>query len=107
MSDEVSIKGLFQSLCPEQLDIISAKIISVNPLKAVSTNNTKMQISSQSLIVPECFSRHYEKMSFYIEDKYYSNVNVLVDNALNVGDVVYLLYLKNISKFFILGRRDS
>lgn len=106
MSDGVSLKAMIQELFPEQTSILSAEVTSVSPLKVVSTNNEKLQISSQSLIVPEHLTKHTERMTFTLEDKSYNNVSVTVDNSLKVGDVVYLLYLQQKSKFFILGRRD-
>lgn len=105
MTDEVSLKGVFQSLIPDQISIISAKVTSVNPLKAVSLNDEKLQISSSSLIVPNHLKKHTEKMSFSL-DKQYNNITVTVDNSLKVGNVVYLLYLETKSKFFVLGRGD-
>lgn len=106
MTDDTSIKGLFQGLIPSQLSIISAKVTSINPLKCVSCNNDKLQISSASLIIPKHMKKHTENMSFTLEEKRYSNVSVTVDNCLSVGEVVYLLYLEQKSKFFVLGRGD-
>lgn len=105
-SGEISLKAMFQGMIPEQLNIISAKITSANPLKAVSLNNDKLQITSASLLVPEHLTRHTVKMSYWAGEDYHNNVNVVVDNSLRVGDVVYLLYLNKSSKFFVLGRRD-
>lgn len=105
MTDGVSLKGVFQGLIPDQLSIISAKVTSVSPLKVVSLNDEKLQISSASLIVPNHMKKHTEKMSFTL-NKQYNNIDVTVDNSLAVGDVVYLLYLKTKSKFFVLGRGD-
>lgn len=105
MSDGVSLKAMIQGLIPEQTSIISAKVASVKPLRVVATNNTKLQISSRSLIVPEHLSKHTETFSFSLEDKQYHNVNVVVDNSLKVGDIVYLLFFQQKSKFYVLGRR--
>lgn len=104
MSDGISLKGIFQGLIPSQLSIIVARITSTSPLKCVSCNNDKLQITSGSLIIPQHMKKHTEKMSFTLEDKKYSNISVTVDNSLSVGDTVYLLYLESKSKFFVLGR---
>lgn len=101
-----SIKGLFQGMIPSQLSIISARVISVNPIKCVSCNNEKLQISSGSLIIPSHMKKHTEYMTFTIDGIRYSNLHVTVDNSLSVGDIVFLLYLEQKSKFFVLGRRD-
>lgn len=105
MTDD-SIKGLFQGLIPSQLSIISARVTSANPIKCVSCNNEKLQISSGSMIVPSHMKKHTEYMTFTIGGKKYSNVPVIVDNSLSVGDIIFLLYLEQKSKFFVLDRRD-
>lgn len=104
MSNEVTLKQLFQGLIPEQVSVITAKVTSVNPLGVVSINNQKLQISAHSLIVPKRLKRYTQKMSFTIEDKEHNNVNVTVDNSLCVGDTVYLLWLENKSKFYVMDR---
>ena len=104
MTDETSIKALFQGLIPSQLSIITARVTSVSPLKCVSCNNEKLQITSGSLIVPNHLKKHTENVSFFIENKTYTNVKMAVDSALKVNDIVFLLYLEQKSKFFVLGR---
>lgn len=104
MTDATSIKALFQGLIPSQLSIISARVTSINPLKCVSCNNEKLQITSGSLIVPNHLKKHTENVSFSIENKNYKDVKMIIDNSLKVNDIVLLLYLEQKSKFFVLGR---
>lgn len=110
MSDFNSIKEMFQSLVPPQVGIFSARVTKRSPLQVISTNNDKLQISSSSLIVPKHLTKHIEKMSFTINDGEKNincpNIEVTVDNSLNIGDIVYILQISNVSKFLIIGRRD-
>lgn len=78
-TDGVSIKGLFQSLIPEDTGLFQAKVLGTDELKVVSCNNEKL-IISDSLICPE----HVKPLS--------------------VGDIVYILFIERQGVFFILGR---
>lgn len=106
MSDDVSIKQIFQNMIPQQLGLLSARVTLTNPLTVVATNNQKLKISSQSLVVPLEMTKHSKKMSFSIDNKTYSNINVTVDNSLKNGDIVYLLQIVKSGKFLIVGRGD-
>nr|DAM32586.1 MAG TPA: Protein of unknown function (DUF2577) [Caudoviricetes sp.] len=52
MEEQTSLKGIFQSLCPDGPSVIEGTVTSTSPLKITLANDSKMVLGTNSLIVP-------------------------------------------------------
>ena len=103
MSD--SLKNIFQSMSPEQLSYMSARVMSTNPLKIVATNNNKRVVTENStIILSKQFQKSKSTMTFTLDGKLYENIEVEFDNTLQVGDIVQVLCLSKNEVYIILGK---
>lgn len=96
---ETSIKELFQSMIPREVDLLQGTVTSVDPLKIQMVNDSKHIISKFSAVVP----KHLTDYKLTINTINGDGV-MIVKNALKVGEKVHLLALQNGKKYFVLGR---
>lgn len=102
-NNETSLKGLFQSLIPDQGGTIQGKVISTTPLKIRAVNDEKLTLNASLLIVP----KHLTDYTVAVEIKANgeaSNGTMTVYNGLKVGEKVHLLSFNNGKKYYVLDR---
>lgn len=53
MEDQTSLKQIIQSMSPDGAEVVEGTVTNASPLEITLTNDTKMILSANSLIVPE------------------------------------------------------
>lgn len=77
---EDSIKGMFQKLAGNGIELIQGTVISLSPIKIQAVNDSKLIISRVSLVIPSRIG------------------------AFELGDRVYMLVLNKGKKFYVIDR---
>ncbi|MDR2558883.1 MAG: DUF2577 domain-containing protein [Oscillospiraceae bacterium] len=102
MGSETSLKTLIQSLMPDSTGIITGRVISANPLQIQDVNDMKFILHEKLL----CLSRHLTDYTAAcdIVSLNLRGAVIKINNALQVGDIVYLLSFNEGKKYYILDR---
>ena len=58
MEDQTSIKQMIQSMSPDGAGVVEGTVTNAAPLEITLTNDAKMILSANSLIVPEHLTDH-------------------------------------------------
>nr|WP_300842426.1 DUF2577 domain-containing protein [uncultured Acetatifactor sp.] len=58
MEDQTSLKQIIQSMSPDGAGVVEGTVTNVSPLEITLTNDAKMILSANSLIVPEHLTDH-------------------------------------------------
>lgn len=58
MEDQTSIKQMIQSMMPDGAGVVEGTVTNTSPLEITLTNDAKMVLSANSLIVPEHLTDH-------------------------------------------------
>lgn len=116
-----SLKGLFQGMMPADAEIMQGNVISVSPLKIQMVNDEKLIINERITVVPWHLSNYTttctidwntENKSGGSGDASFSShrheivgtKQITVNNALKVGEAVYVLSLNNGKLYYVLDR---
>lgn len=116
-----SLKGLFQGMMPADAEIMQGNVISVSPLKIQMVNDEKLIINERITVVPWHLSNYTttctinwntENKSVGSGDASFSShcheivgtKKITVNNALKVGEAVYVLSLNNGKLYYVLDR---
>ena len=126
VQEETSLKQMIQNMCPEGPSVIEGTVTSASPLKITLTNDSKMVLTANSLIVPRHLTNYKTSISGgNIQNYYYvgsgenastvpvspshvhaiGKVSVTVYDALQTGDTVYLLAFNNGKQYYVLDRK--
>ena len=122
---DMSLKGLFQSLIPEADGIFQATVISVSPLKVQAINDAKLIIPASLLIVPPHLTDYTREVdievgggtlyggtdtsdehSHYLDSFSLTKGRITIKNALKKDEKVHLLSFDKGNKYYILDRVD-
>lgn len=80
LQNSTSIKGIIQSLAPEQVRMMLAEVTGTDPLRVQTRNDDKLIIPANLLVVPEWLTDH--KYPAYIQtDAYVSSAEPSDDEA--------------------------
>lgn len=116
-----SLKGLFQGMMPADAEIMQGNVISASPLKIQMVNDEKLIINERITVVPWHLSNYTttctidwntENKSGGSGDASFSShrheivgtKQITVNNALKVGEAVYVLSLNNGKLYYVLDR---
>lgn len=100
---ETSLKELFQGMIPNGADLLQGTVESANPLRIQMANDNKHIISKLSAVIPKHLT-DYTVTAEISDPSGKKNATITVQNALKVGDKVYLIALQNGKKYFVLDR---
>lgn len=96
-----SIKGMIQGLIPDPGGVIQGIVKSISPLSIQVEGDEKLILSATALILPKHLTRYTVQVS--IPDVV-SGATMTVNNALTVGEKVYLLSFNKGKQYYILER---
>lgn len=116
-----SLKQIFQGMIPADAEIMQGNVIAVSPLKIQMVNDEKLIINERITVVPRHLSNYdttctIEWASDYKSggsgDASFSSHNhgitgtkpIRINNALKVGEAVYVLSLNNGKLYYVLDR---
>lgn len=68
MEDSTSIKQMMQSMMPDGAGVVEGTVTSASPLEITLTNDAKMALSANSLIVPEHLTDHEVEVDIMLEE---------------------------------------
>lgn len=68
MEDQTSLKQMIQSMVPDGAGVVEGTVTNADPLEITLTNDAKMILSSNSLIVPEHLTEHKIEADIMVAD---------------------------------------
>lgn len=68
MDGSTSLKQIIQSMLPDGAAVVEGTVTNANPLEITLTNDAKMILSANSLIVPEHLTNHEMEADIMVED---------------------------------------
>lgn len=126
MEDQTSLKQMIQSMSPDGAGVVEGTVTNASPLEITLTNDAKMILSVNSLIVPEHLTDHEieadimkddgalyaptgaedEKGEHTHELKNFqlTGGKIILHTGLKAGEIVYLLSYNNGKKYYVLDR---
>ena len=110
MEDQTSIKQMIQSMSPDGAGVVEGTVTNAAPLEITLTNDAKMILSANSLIVPERLTDHEIETDIVMGiDTLHTPTEVKINlhTGLKVGEIVYLLSYNNGKKYYVLDRRGE
>ena len=119
--NKTSLKQLFQTLSSDSGEVMQGIVTSVSPLRIQMVNDEKLIITDRITIVPWHLTNYTTTctITWKTENKsggageaafsshnhdIIGTKNITINNALKVGEKVYVLALNNKKKYFILDR---
>jgi len=99
---ETSLKGLFQSLCPQDVTVIIGRVVSDSPLSIQAVNDAKLTLHENLLCLPKHLTDYTVECD--IEELGLSGGKIKINNALKTGEIVYLLRFNEKKRYYILDR---
>ncbi len=127
MKDATSLKQLIQSMAPDGAGVVEGTVTCTTPLEITLTNDVKMVLSVNSLIVPEHLTDHAVMADIMMEDGalyaptggdedsgehdhelmnfQLTGGKIILHTGLKAGETVYLLSYNNGKKYYILDRK--
>ena len=96
-----SIKGLIQGLIPDPGGVMKGIVKSVSPISIQVDGDDKLLLNDTTLILPKHLTNYSVLVS--IPDVV-TGVLMSVNNALSVGEKVYLLSFNKGKQYYILDR---
>ncbi len=132
-NEQTSLKGLFQEMIPESVNVVRGKVVSASPLKIQVVNDDKLLLSENLLCVPGHLTDYTTTCNLLLGDGSLSgqtktdgqhgghlsgdgshnhslstfniySATLTVHNALKLGETVYLLSFNEGKKYYILDR---
>ncbi len=110
MKDQTSLKQMIQCMLPDGDGVVEGTVTNAVPLEITLTNDAKMILSANSLIVPEHLTDHEIETDIVMDnDALYAPVRVKANlhAGLKAGEIVYLLSYNNGKKYYVLDRRGG
>ena len=115
--EETSIKGLFQGLAGDGVQVIQGIVKSASPLKIQAVNDDKLTVGPGNVIVPQHLTEvtvHWQTESVSGGSGYPAfaahahpiegRKKIRVHGALRTGERVHLLALNHGKQYFVLDR---
>lgn len=119
--NNMSLKGIFQGMIPADAELMQGTVISASPLKIQMTNDEKLIINERITVVPRHLSNYKTTCTIDWASEYksggsgdasFSSHNhgiigtkpITINNALKVGEAVYVLSLNNGKLYYVLDR---
>ncbi len=96
-----SIKGLIQGLIPDPGGVVQGIVKSVSPLSVQVEGDEKLLLNATTLILPKHLTNYMVQVT--IPDVV-TGATMSVNNALSVGEKVYLLSFNKGKQYYILER---
>ena len=121
INEPTSIKGLFQGLVPEGMNIDQGVVLTAAPLTIQLVNDAKLVLNTNTLCVPKHLTNYQVSVSLSggtvnaemaeeeehrhkLESITLIGATMTVNNALQAGERVYLLNFNEQKKYYVLGR---
>lgn len=135
MEDQTSIKQMMQKMAPDGAGIVEGTVTNASPLEITLTNDAKMILSANSLIIPEHLTDHEIEADIMMDEgvlyaptetdgehehpgigksgKHVHELKgfqltggkIILHTGLKAGEIVYLLSYNNGKKYYVLDRR--
>ena len=120
-TENTSLKGLFQSLAGESVEVWLGEVKSVAPLRIQAVNDDKLVIGPNITYVPQHLTDYTTEVTVNWQTEAASGGSgdaafashphaitgrkkIIVHNALKVGERVHVLSFKRGKQHFVLGR---
>lgn len=100
-----SIKQIFQSMIPESSTVLEGTVVKTSPLNIKLANDSKMILSSNSLVVPKHLTDYQLEVDFKKSEGTNEHGTVLIHNALKKDEQVLLMQFDNAKRYFVLDRK--
>lgn len=120
------LKQMFQSMCPDGSGIIEGKVTNISPLQVTLSNDDKMILNANTLIIPRHLTNYTTSVtitggttggsmnkagepvhSHSITGLTKTGSTMMVNNSLQIGEMVLLLEFNNRKKYYILDRKGG
>ena len=102
VSQPTGLKQLLQSISHTDVGIAEGKVIAINPLKVQLASDAKVIYSEVDIAVPQHLTTY--NVNIVINEIPYSGT-MQINNALKVGDNVFMMLSNAGKQIFILGRK--
>lgn len=119
--EETSIKGLFQGLAGDGVQVIQGIVKSTSPLKLQAVNDDKLMVGPGNVIVPRHLTDYDTEVTVHWQTEAVSGGSgypafashahpiegrkaIRVHNGLKTGERVHMLALNHGKQYFLLGR---
>ena len=119
--EETSIKGLFQGLAGDGVQVIQGVVKSTSPIKIQAVNDDKLTVGPGNVIVPRHLTDYDTEVTVHWQTEAVSGGSgypafashahpiegrkaIRVHNGLKTGERVHLLALNHGKQYFVLGR---
>lgn len=103
MSQNYSIKGLFQSMIPKEIELMRGMVLDAKPLKIQMTGDEKLIINERVAVVPKHLT-DYEAEAEFVSEGVRSSGRLTVHHALKTGEQVLVLALNQGKLFLVIDR---
>lgn len=108
-----SLKEAFQGMIPDSSELIRGIVVSISPLQIKAENDEKL-VLSDTLRIPRHLTNYTVTVSIPVSGEHsqysgngahsHTNVKMTVNNALAVGDIVYMLALSEGKQYLVIDR---
>lgn len=118
VSEKTSIKQLFQGMAGEGVEVLQGIVKSVGPLKIQIAGDEKLILSENSTYIPRHLTDYETKFECQnvirkypngetTEDEIIYSGDLIIKNALQVGESVHVLSFNHGKQYYVLDRTVS